>query len=260
MAVVEHLVYRNGIVVDDTVFQGIVFRGLVIGGQVRYFLGQFGLICISPGICDVDTQFGFELQPRCYVILQVGISYRCYVFALRGNIVGIGHGVVVVVVPFGVEGVAVVIRAVFVVNGKVGSTQNGVFVDGGSREGIVVHKREGNVGAQCKFVAQLRIEVQACRVTLQVVVDDIRLVIGIGETEKVSRTAVSARYRCTEVMADGIAGYGILPVGVISGPVSVGRIVLGIDLCVFVTVDKIEFPDGVVYAQRVRNVYRCTVA
>ena len=95
---------------------------------------------------------------------------------------------------------------------------------------------------------------------MQVVVDDIRLVIGIGETEKVSRTAVSARYRCTEVMADGIAGYGILPVGVISGPVSVGRIVLGIDLCVFVTVDKIEFPDGVVYAQRVRNVYRCTVA
>ena len=46
-------------------------------------------------------------------------------------------------------------------------------MDGGSREGIVVHKREGNVGAQCKFVAQLRIEVQACRVTLQVVVDDI---------------------------------------------------------------------------------------
>ena len=57
----------------------------------------------------------------------------------------VGDGVVVVVVPFGVERVAVVIRTVFVVNGKVGSAQYGVFIDGGSRRGIVVYKREGNV-------------------------------------------------------------------------------------------------------------------
>ena len=167
----------------------------------------------------------------------------------------VGDGVVVVVIPFGIERVAVVIRAVFVVNRKVGSAQYGVFIDSRSCKGIVVYKREGNVGTQCKLVAQLRIEIQTCRVTLQVVVDDIRLVIGIGKTEKVSRTAVSARDRRTEIMADGIAGYGILPVGIMSCPIGIGRVILGVDLCVFVPVDEIEFPDGVVDAQRVRNVY-----
>ena len=186
--VAKHLVHVDEVVHDNLVVQLRGFLRLV-AGHATQSLGQFAFANVRKRVINVRTHLAPQGNPVRRLVLQIAVAHHAGVFHALVVDISHGHGVVCLWVAFRVGRVAVVIIAVVAIDGQVGGFLQRGGINLAGLQCIVVQPGERHVNSQVQVLVQFRVQVQAGGEPLHVVVDDVRLVVVVGEAHEIRGTS-----------------------------------------------------------------------